>query len=330
MRVLSASQREHAAHAGLQEAVFQIWDWIYDALLKTTQQRDAMYKLLLSAAHTHIGVAGVQCRVWEWIAFFEDFYDIEEECPPLDETSVSAFRARDAARTRLAFSLLVSALYFHMANAQVVQSCLKCMRFFTNDNLIMDASDAIFEAYRTHGRDADSLSGVWSALSSLVFCCTFEHVHFLSGPTLEKHQPVLAAVYAAVLETLIATQQQPESLPEDVFHTVTSFAELNDAGLDVCAILKALLPVFRGAKLPLPMVEAVHAIKCLAGVVSITADDVETVLSPPERRSGVGYTGLCLLLSHRHSALGRCQRCRCGRHKRARRCCGATDTDFFS
>ena len=174
MRVLSASQREHAAHAGLQEAVFQIWDWIYDALLKTTQQRDAMYKLLLSAAHTHIGVAGVQCRVWEWIAFFEDFYDIEEECPPLDETSVSAFRARDAARTRLAFSLLVSALYFHMANAQVVQSCLKCMRFFTNDNLIMDASDAIFEAYRTHGRDADSLSGVWSALSSLVFCCTFD------------------------------------------------------------------------------------------------------------------------------------------------------------
>ena len=58
---LAASQREHAAHAGMQEAAFRVWMWVHASGSSTT--RDAMIELLFSAARAHLGVASLQCRI---------------------------------------------------------------------------------------------------------------------------------------------------------------------------------------------------------------------------------------------------------------------------
>ena len=63
---LLASQREHAAHAGVQEAS------------ESSTTRDAMIELLFSAARAHLGVASLQCQVWKVFSCFQEMDDDDD------------------------------------------------------------------------------------------------------------------------------------------------------------------------------------------------------------------------------------------------------------
>jgi hypothetical protein len=285
---LAASQRAHADHAGAQQEAIRLWYWVFAEVHADSPvpARDEVFDMLLAAARTHASDAPLQRTVWKVLqALAQDDVDSDD-----DEGDGSPY----CMRMRPAAELLLAALRAHMADSLVVVACLDCLSGLTAD-VVLGASDTIFEAFRTHvGGDAASARGVWRALHALL-------LRSPSGDT-----PVVDAVYAAASSALAAAQQSPESVDEAVLSIMKSLAQRKYSRLDCCSLLDFLVQLLRRNDVDSMVIHVCEALRAMAALAAhpaaapILAAEVEIVvefLQHTRSKYGVLTGGACSCLA---------------------------------
>jgi hypothetical protein len=270
---LAASQRTHSQHAKMQTAALRIWYWIFCQTAADWPGREEVFDMLFAAARTHAGDAPLQRTVWtivQWLA----------ECDSQDQDEKDGISlTRYSMRMRPASELLLAALRAHMADSQVVVACLNCLSALSADEIV-DASDTIFEAFRTHvGGDAASARGVWQGLHVLLSRS--------SGDT-----PVVDAVYAAASSALAAAQEIPESIHDGALTIMTSLAKRKYARLDCRSVLDFLVQFLRRNDNGSMVNHVGYAIRAMA---SLAAHPAAAPMSAAEAET------LLLFVPHTHS-----------------------------